>query len=121
MKKRILILLVVVLALAATASVVWAHGGSANGDDVCWMQGSTEVRATFYETRSGIIHQWRYSPQHLHLVFKPKARFPEEPDEGSWFSWPYTGQYDECDPLSDTILDEVFEIGSSYWVEITVQ
>lgn len=108
-------------ALLMSAIPVLAKGGRGSKSlEVCWIGGGIETRAYFTETGSGIIQQHRYSPDDKHLVFKPMSKF-SEPDEGSWFAWKYTSQYDECDPASDTSLDDVLSLNTWYWVQINDQ
>ncbi len=126
MKKATIALLVLGI-LVMSFSVVMAKGGK-RGMHVCWEQSDGEQNAYFKITGSGIIQQWRYDPSDLHLVFKPKDKFPNPPDEGSWSSWTWKGsegeygQYDPCNPSSDLTLENVFgNQNRDFWVEITYQ
>lgn len=112
-----------VVAMLLSATPLLAVGGSAGGADIWFYQDGdpdTLSKAIFSGTASGIIHQWRYEPQDLHLVFKPALKFPE-PDEGNYFHWQfiastYTETDDNLGELSDFFTD-----GAYYWVEITHQ
>jgi hypothetical protein len=123
MKKKVLIALLVVLALAASASVVWAEGGSANGSDIWVYQDgnpATLVKSIYYRNSSGIIHQWRCYPVDLHLIFKPADSF-SRPDEGNYFYWRYDhSRYTEIDANPGELLDYYVD-GAYYWVEINPQ
>ena len=114
MKKRVLIALVVVLALAATASVVWAGKGGPNGTLLTWSTGS----AWYLRTGSGLVHQWDPNQQ-VHVVLKPLSHFPDAPlepcetDEGTIFGsgfWYYDGTFFDDDTVANTIYtpDETY-------------
>lgn len=80
-----------------------------------------EVWAKFQTTGSGIVHEWRYSPEHVHVIFKPTGKFPMPEGDGWWGPWKYTSQYDECDSPSKVSLDDVFDDDSEWWVLIVEQ
>ncbi len=122
MKKRILIALVLVLALAATASLVWAGGGP-NGTFVHF----DNCYSYWLRTGSGLLHEWRYGlpscgsyagESSLHLVFKPVSKFEyaDCDDEGylggfKWTAHPYTEHTDDEGDLTDFL-----NMGDQYWV-----
>lgn len=120
--RRRLTLLGVALAVASVLAVpVLAAGGEGTqAVDVCWMQGNTEVRAKFVTTRSGIVQQFRYEPDDRHGVFMPKEKFPNEPDEGDWFSWT-AHSYAPCDPGTEYEVMDLLVPGTQYWVQLEVQ
>lgn len=124
MKKSVLVLLVVVAVLAAASSIAWAKGGSAKGDDVCWMmkhQGVVKEHwAIFYETGSGIVHEWRYEPNEPHLIFKPLTKFKNKPQGPGWFHWP-APLYRKCKDPTDKSVEDFLPKGDEYWVLITGQ
>ena len=112
-----------VVAMLLSATPLLAAGGSAGGVDIWFYQDgdpTTLSKAIFSKTSSGIIHQWRYEPQDLHLVFKPASKFPE-PDEGNYFYWRFNAsRYTETDTNPGSLSD-FFTDGAYYWVEITYQ
>lgn len=110
--------------IAALAVPALAKGGSSKGSDIWWYDSGepgTLFKAIYKKTGSGIIHQWRYLPENLHLIFKPVSKFPNTPDEGGYFLWTfheliYTEEDDNPGSLSDFFRD-----GADYWVKITTQ
>ena len=133
--KTITIMTILFLASIVVIAVpVVAKGGSSKGTDV-WFKyapdGGTRYQGIyqgifqgiFYTTGSGIVHQRRYEPNDLHLVFKPVANFPNPPDEGGWFLWPYhaTAYYEDPSWPDEGNLGDFFTDGAQYWVEITTQ
>ena len=120
--KRLFKLATITLLFIALAVPALAKGGNGKGKeshDVCWMQGTAKVKAKFIKTSSGLVQQFRYSPDDKHLIFKPMTKF-DEPDEGNWFAWRYYEQYGECDPLEGGTLNDVFDL-ERYWVQIINQ
>ena len=122
MRKR-LTLLGVALAIASLLAVpVLARGGNGNkAVDVCWIRPSTgeQVRANFQVTPSGIVQQFRYTPEHKHGVFKPAAQF-SEPDEGDWRLW-RAHYYKPCDPDAEYQITDFLVPGTQYWVQLKLQ
>ena len=121
--KSLLVLFVVALLVMSTATLVLAKGGQGNNAmNVCWLRNlETEVWANFVVTGSGIVQQFRYAPEDRHLIFKPTSKFPNEPKGEGWNDFTFRGQYDSCDPATEYSLEDVFELGESYWVKITDQ
>jgi len=124
--KRLLTICAVATLVAAmllVATPLLAAGGSAKGADIWFYQDgnpATLCKAIFSKTASGIIHQWRYEPQDIHLLFKPASKFPE-PDEGNYFYWQFNAsRYTETDTNPGSLSD-FFTDGAWYWVEITYQ
>lgn len=115
MRKVTLALLAVAVVLVGTATLALAGGGSAKGVDVCWTNLSgTESRAVFLVTGSGIVQEWRYQPQDVHVVFKPADRFPVQEDD--WTYWNAVN-YADCSPATAT-ADKVGDFlppGTHWW------
>jgi hypothetical protein len=113
-------IMIITLMFISTIAVQGKGGGGEKSLNVCWMQGSTEVKAFFKITNSGLIQQFRYEPDDKHLIFKPKGKF-NDPMEAGWFSWNYTeGKYNTCVEWDGASLDEVLSPGA-YWVKIVNQ
>lgn len=112
-----------VVAMLLVATPLLAKGGSAKGADIwVYQDGKPEtlIKAIYSKTRSGIIHQWRYEPVDLHLLFKPASKF-SEPDEGGYFYWRFTASiYTETDTNPGQLAD-FFTDGAYYWVKIEAQ
>lgn len=122
MKKVLFPMLAVVLTLSLVlmATPALAKGGSSKGTDVWFQLGSQTYKNIFYTTGSGIVHEWRYEPNDLHLVFKPLSKFPNQPD-GFWGPWSYNiPPYQELDD-DDGNLADFLTPGDQYWVQITIQ
>ena len=121
--RRLIKLLVATLLIASVFTVpVLADGGQGtNAVDVCWMQGTTEYRATFTVLPNGIVQQFRYEPTDMHGVFKPAESF-DEPDEGSYRLW-LAHDYDPCEGSAETeyTIADVLNIGEYYWVQLEPQ
>lgn len=122
MRKRLPYLAVVLVIPPLAAAPVLAYGGNGtNAVAVSWKRNpSTEVWANFQVTRSGIVHEFRYAPEHVHGVFKPKTKFPTEPDERDWFSWT-AHNYGSCDPATEYSIMDFLEPGTDYWVKLESQ
>ena len=102
-------------------------GGSAKGIEIWWHEGRNAngplIKAIFRTTGSGIIHEWRYEPDDLALVFKPADRFAA-PDDGNYAPWTYNPQVywiDADSPAGDLTLGAFFAEGAQYWLKITEQ
>lgn len=112
-----------VVAMLLVATPLLAKGGSAKGADIWFYQGGdpgTVFKGIYSKTGSGIIHQWRYEPVDLHLLFKPASKF-SKPDEGGYFYWQFTASiYTETD-LNPGELADFFTDGAYYWVKIETQ
>lgn len=129
MKKRVLLVLVVVLALAATASVVWARGGP-NGTFVHFLAGSLDCETYWLKTGSGIVHQWRNDLScapyngfyNLHYVLKPVDKFASPDCDIEGYLDPGVDKmttFDASDyvdlPGDEGDLTDFLTDGASYW------
>jgi len=124
MKKWLVPLVLAMVTMSLIVSPVLAKGGCAKGTTIWFYQdgNSTVVyKGVYFNTASGIVHQWRYSPNDLHLVFKPASAFPE-PDPGDgYFYWKFVAsRYTEVDTFPGSLSD-FYTDGAYYWVKITVQ
>ena len=119
----LLTILILTSILAATISLVHADKGSSKGRDVWWYKntGSGEGvwKAIIYETKSGIIHEWRYEwrgePIDVHLIYKPVAKFPNQPQGKNWIPWTFDDRYDDL-PGDEADLTDYFTRYAMYWV-----
>lgn len=100
---------------------VRGKGGGANGTEVWWYEPHSElIKAVFWTTGSGIIHEWRYEPDDRALVFKPLAKFPE-PGEGDYQLWTFDPSKYTIAPGSPGQLADFFTPGVQCWLQITMQ
>ncbi len=129
MRRRILVGVVGALLLGTLLVVPSAlgNGGSAKGTEVWWHEGRNDsgplIKAIFQTTASGIVHEWRYEPENLQLIFKPADKFPK-PEEGDYVPWTYKPAVywiDENSPAGDLTLKAFFVEGALYWLQITEQ
>jgi hypothetical protein len=125
MRKAIIVCAVGALLLGTLLVIPSAlgKGDSAKRAEVWWYEaGSTSLhKAIFQTTGSGIVHEWRYEPEHLTMVFKPANKF-REPDEGDYTDWTYDWWlYTPVDSPSHKTLDGFFTRDAHYWCEITMQ
>ena len=119
--RKLLTLFVITIALVSLSAMPAeaAGGQGTKAVDVCWMQGETEIKATFQELPNGIVQEFRYEPNNMHGVFMPKSEFPSEPDEGDWRSWT-ARYYEPCDGETDLVTD-FLPAGTEYWVQLELQ
>jgi hypothetical protein len=129
MKKKVLIVLVVVLALTAIASMAQAGGGP-NGTFVYFVQSPNYHCYSYWlTTGSGLVHEWRYGDPScaayagkysLHLVFKPVSKFEyADCDDEGYLG--HTGWTFNPAPYADMTgdeadLDDFLTPGQRYWV-----
>lgn len=124
MKRITISFLIGCVILAALAVPALAKGGSSKGSDIWWYDSGdpgTLFKAIYKKTGSGIIHQRRYLPENLHLIFKPESKFPNTPDEGGYFSWTFDESI--CTDADDSpgSLSDFFTHDTDYWVKIITQ
>jgi hypothetical protein len=107
-------------ALFVVASATgWRSG--AEGVEVWWHEGNGPlIKAVFRTTAEGIVHQRRYEPEALKLIFKPVDGFPK-PVEGGYSLWTFSPSHYTIDEDSPAVLSDFFTEGAQYWLQITVQ
>lgn len=125
MRKAILVGAVGALLLGTLWAIPSARGkgGSAKGTEIWWYESSGPVhKAIFSTTGSGIVHEWRYEPQNLSLIFKPTWKFPQ-PDEAGYSLWTYHPHWYRIAPDSPSkkTLDDIFVQYGDYWLHVTTQ
>ncbi len=105
--------------MVVSSTLGWGSG--AKGTEVWWYEGGGPlIKAVFRTTDNGVVHEWRYEPENLKLVFLPADRF-SAPAKGDYSPWTFSpGSYTICKD-SPGALSDFFAEGTQYWLQITGQ
>ena len=116
MKTRMIAAVIVALFVAGLFFAVPVAAKGAEKVDVTWVHGGITYKAIFLTTGSGIIHQFRYMPNELHVVYKPVDKFPNMPRGEGW-----TGPHPKSGLTGGYAVLEAIFTAAEYWAHVNYQ